>query len=81
LKRITLTAPPRPALRLRESSFAEGRSTLEAIAEALAMIEGPQVAEPLFALHDLFVERVLRARGVYEQRLREMDAPPGDVLD
>jgi DTW domain-containing protein YfiP len=68
LKRISLTKPPRATLRLRESSFPQGRSTLEAIAEVLELIEGPQVSTPLFELHDLFVERVLRARGVWDQR-------------
>jgi DTW domain-containing protein YfiP len=75
LPRITLTSPPRDALRLRDTAFAEGRSTLEAIAEALELIEGPPVSDPLFALHDRFVEQVLRARGVWERRLQERARP------
>jgi DTW domain-containing protein YfiP len=74
VRRITLASTPREAVRLRDSSFAEGRSTLEAVAEALELIEGAHVSAPLFALHDLFVERVLRARGVWEKRLRDLEA-------
>lgn len=68
LPRLTLTQPPRQTLRLRDTTFAEGRSTLEAVAEALGAIEGPEVEAPLLQAHDLFVERVLKARGVWEQR-------------
>jgi hypothetical protein len=32
-------------------------STLQAIAEAVAWLEGEDVAQPLFDLHDSFVER------------------------
>lgn len=55
-------------LRLRDSKFEAGRSTLEAIAEAVALLEGDPVAAPLHALHALYVERVFRARGVWEQK-------------
>ncbi len=65
-----LELPPPPlgekVLRLRDSTFAAGRSTLEAIAEALTLLEGPAIAAPLHALHTLYVERVFRARGVWE---------------
>jgi DTW domain-containing protein YfiP len=57
-------------LRLRESPDAFARSTLEAIADALATLEGEAVGAPLRALHALMVERVLRARGVWEQKRR-----------
>jgi len=62
--------PPGAAkvLRLRESTFEEGRSTLEAIAEAIELLEGKDVAAPLYALHSDYVERVFRARGVWEQK-------------
>lgn len=55
-------------LRLRESKFEAGRSTLEAIAETIALLEGEAAAAPLFALHDAYVERVFRARGVWDQK-------------
>jgi DTW domain-containing protein YfiP len=68
LPRLQLDTPPARVLRLRDTTFDEGRSTLEALAEALGRLEGPQVAEPLLRLHADFVERVLKARGVYEQK-------------
>ncbi len=67
-----LALPPKPlgerVLRLRASTFEEGRSTLEAIAEAIALLEGEAVAAPLFDLHARYVEKVFRARGVWEQK-------------
>ena len=55
-------------LRLRESKFEAGRSTLEAIAEAIGLLEGENVAAPLHTLHADYVEAVFRARGVWEQK-------------
>lgn len=55
-------------LRLRDSKFEAGRSTLEAIAGAIALLEGDLVAAPLVALHAQYVERVFRARGVWDQK-------------
>lgn len=49
--------------RLRASADPAARSTLEAIADALTLLEGPHVGEPLHFLHGLLVQRVLRARG------------------
>lgn len=68
LPRVQLDGPPATTLRLRDTSFEQGRSTLEAIAEALGRLEGPAVQEPLLRLHADFVERVLKARGVFEQK-------------
>lgn len=48
---------------LRRAHFEGGLSTLEAIARALALLEGEAVAAPLLALQALAFERVLRARG------------------
>jgi DTW domain-containing protein YfiP len=76
LPRLALPTRPARVLRLRETTFEEGRSTLEAIAEALRLLEGDAVAAPLHALHALYVERVLRARGIWEQRLQEFNAEP-----
>ena len=59
-----------PILRLRAPRRAGDRSTLEAIADALCALEGETVAAPLAALHELFVERSLRARGRYELATR-----------
>ena len=55
-------------LRLRDSKFEAGRSTLEAIAEAIALLEGEALAAPLQTLHADYVERVFRARGVWDQK-------------
>ncbi len=66
LPRLSLPPKEEPPLRLRESPSAEGRSTLEAVADALRVLEGPEVADPLDRLHALMVERVFRARGVWE---------------
>ncbi len=68
LPRLTLPPKQTAVLRLRESTFAEGRSTLEAIADALGLLEGPEVAERLHRLHEVYVERVFRARGVWEMK-------------
>jgi DTW domain-containing protein YfiP len=67
---LALPQKAAPVLRLRSTTFEAGRSTLEAIADALQLLEGPAVAAPLHALHDLYVERTLRARGAWEQRTR-----------
>lgn len=68
LPKLALGAQSGQVLRLRQSTFESGRSTLEAIAEAIALLEGPQVAAPLFDLHADYVERVFRARGVWETK-------------
>jgi DTW domain-containing protein YfiP len=70
LPRLVLPAKDVAPLRLRETRAPEGRSTLEAIADALALLEGDEVGKPLQALHDLYVERVFRARGVWTQKNR-----------
>jgi DTW domain-containing protein len=63
LPRLSLPPGRVATRRLREAPSADARSTLEAIADALGALEGPQVSEPLHALHALMVERVLAARG------------------
>jgi DTW domain-containing protein YfiP len=67
-----LVLPPKDAapLRLRETNAPEGRSTLEAIADALGLLEGEALSQPLHELHALYVERVFRARGVWTQKSR-----------
>lgn len=67
LPRLSLPPKEQAVLRLRDAHFAEGRSTLEAIADALALLEGEEeVAPALHALHTAYVERVFRARGVWK---------------
>ncbi len=65
LPRLALPSKAQKVLRLRESSLEEGRSTLEAIADALGLVEGEGVSAPLHALHARYVEQVFRARGVW----------------
>lgn len=74
LPRVQLEQPPADVLRLRDTSFEEGRSTLEAIADALGRLESPAIAQTLHALHADFVARVFKARGVYQQKLEAFEA-------
>lgn len=69
--KLALPEKASKVLRLRDSKFEAGRSTLEAIAEAIALLEGAEVAAPLHALHADYVERVFRARGVWDQKIAE----------
>jgi DTW domain-containing protein len=68
--RLVLPEKASAPLRLRESDDPLGRSTLEAIADALDVLEGQEASGPLHALHALFVERVFRARGVWIMKSR-----------
>jgi DTW domain-containing protein YfiP len=70
LPRLALPPKAHAPLRLRASPRPEDRSTLEAIADALALLDGPEVAAPLLALHDRYVEHVLKARGAWGYRAR-----------
>jgi len=65
LPRLSLATPPAEMRRLRSTPIAGARSTLEAIADALRVVEGDAIADPLHALHALYVERVLTARGMW----------------
>lgn len=56
----------RPRLRAAPEG---GMSTLEALAAAVAALEGPEVAQPLEALHEALCRRQLEARG-YVGRMR-----------
>jgi DTW domain-containing protein len=64
LPRLALPPPAVTPRRLRRSPYAENQSTLEAIAAALALLEGAHLADPLHALHAELVERVLLGRGL-----------------
>jgi DTW domain-containing protein YfiP len=58
-------APPAVApLRLRDPRRPDGMSTLEAIAHALALLEGEHVAAPLHALYAEVVRRRVAQRGL-----------------
>ena len=56
-------------LRLRRQHREDGLSTLEAIAQALRLLEGDAVAEPLLALYQEFSARGWAARGGYRAKM------------
>jgi DTW domain-containing protein YfiP len=58
LPRLVLPPPEPGMLRLRDPSHPSGMSTLDAIARAVAMLEGPEVAAPLERLAALRVQRI-----------------------
>jgi DTW domain-containing protein YfiP len=58
-------AAPSPARRIRKSPRPAARSTLEAVAAALALWEPPATSEALLALYDLLAERIDQARYGY----------------
>ena len=57
LPRLVLPAPTPSRNRLRDQYRTDGMSTIEAVAAALAMIEGTETAEPLEKLYDEVVRR------------------------
>lgn len=69
LPRLSVAQTHHPALRLRSMPFPGGLTTMEAIAAAVGVLEGPQKAERLYGLHDRFVSRVLKARGTLKVAL------------
>ena len=58
LPRLVLPPPEPGLLRLREPTHPAGMSTLDAIARAVAALEGPQAAAPLERLAALRVQRI-----------------------
>jgi tRNA-uridine aminocarboxypropyltransferase len=63
LPELSLPAPLITPTRLRQPTRAEGMSTIEAVAAALAALEGAELAAPLWALHAELVSRADRVRG------------------
>jgi DTW domain-containing protein YfiP len=61
LPRLSLPAPPAPVERMRRPPRAGHLATLESIARALELLEGPEVARPLDLL---FAEAVFRSRAL-----------------
>ena len=62
LPRLALPAPVHPRERLRDQQRPDGMSTLEAVAAAVALLEGRHVAEPLERLYDEVVRRTTQLR-------------------
>ncbi|MFL5350344.1 MAG: tRNA-uridine aminocarboxypropyltransferase [Hyalangium sp.] len=60
---LALPPPPPHTRRLRRPPNPEGMSTLEAMAGAVALLEGEELARRLYALHELMIDRVLASRG------------------
>jgi len=63
LPRLELPPGPEPTRRIRRSPFPGGRSTLEAVADALALWEEPEVPKALRKLYDLLATRADEASG------------------
>ncbi len=63
LPRVSLPAAARAELNLRKAHLEGGRSTIEAVADALELLEGTGVADPVRKAARLHLEGVLRARG------------------
>lgn len=63
MPRFALPPPPAPAQRLRTVLHHDGMSTLEAMAHAVALLEGAEKGELLHRLHALFVGSVLATKG------------------
>ena len=62
LPRLALPEPTRSRDRLREQHRSDGMSTLEAVAAAVAKIEGAESARPLEKLYDELVRRTISLR-------------------
>jgi len=62
LPRLALPAPETLRNRLRDQHRPDGMSTLEAIAAAVALLEGHHIAEPLERLYDEVVKRTTNLR-------------------
>jgi DTW domain-containing protein YfiP len=58
LPRLVLPPPTPGMLRLRDPTHPSGMSTLDAIARAVAVLEGPEAATPLERLAALRVQRI-----------------------
>lgn len=64
LPRFSLVGGPPPGRRLRTPPHPDGMSTVEALALALGVLDGPRVQEHLLDAHARFVNRVLASKGL-----------------
>ena len=62
LPRLALPLPKRCRERLREQHRSDGMSTIEAVAAAVAKLEGAEAAKPLEKLYDELVKRTISLR-------------------
>lgn len=71
LPRLKLGAPAQKTFQLRAQSRDEGMATLQAVAEALGIIEGAGVRQALMRLYQAKIQRTLERRGMTaEERAR-----------
>ena len=77
MRRLSLPSPPPKSdlPPLRKQRLETGMSTLEAVAQALALLEGEEVAKPLLELHRVHVERSLALRYPVSKERREQVYP------
>ena len=64
IPRVKISTPNHATFQLRAQSRPEGMATLQAIASALGIIEGDQVAAQLMRLYRARLDRTLSARGL-----------------
>lgn len=64
LPHLSLPPPPKAALRLRVAPTEQRMSTIEAVAEALRVLEGDEPAAALHAAQALLVQRIYASRGL-----------------
>ncbi len=64
IPRVRISARNTATQFLRKETTPEGMATLQAIAEALGILEGPEAREILMTLYNLKLQRTLKARGV-----------------
>lgn len=64
LTRVKISATNTSQYFLRKETTPEGMATLQAIAEALGVIEGSEVRDQLAKLYDIKLMRTIRARGI-----------------
>lgn len=65
LPRLSLVPRELERVRMRKQHLEEGMSTLEAVAAAVALLEGEEKGRQLDALYSDVTARVLRSRGTY----------------
>jgi DTW domain-containing protein YfiP len=63
LPRVMIKTPNLAVHHLRAETTQEGMATLQAIAEALGVLEGPSVKEALMSLYEAKLRATLRGRG------------------
>ncbi|MFO0675251.1 MAG: tRNA-uridine aminocarboxypropyltransferase [Polyangiaceae bacterium] len=77
LPTVKLPAGRPSTYRLRSEAHDHGLATLEAIARALAVLEGPEVERSMLRVFDAMVERTLWSRGDLEAHEVEGGVPEG----